>query len=76
MNATSEGGRRKVLTARRLTLLASVAGLGAAVLFAGPGPNGTFERVCPRAQRSRTGAGCSAPDRVQDRRALRRWCSG
>ena len=29
--------QRKVLTARRLTLLASVAGLGAAVLLAGPG---------------------------------------
>ncbi len=37
MNPETTRQRRKVLTPRRLTLLASVAGLGVAVLIAGPG---------------------------------------
>ena len=37
MNPETTPQRRKVLTPRRLTLLASVAGLGVAVLIAGPG---------------------------------------
>jgi serine protease Do len=36
-NNVSQPAGRKVLTARRLTLLASVAGIGVAVLLAGPG---------------------------------------
>jgi serine protease Do len=39
--------RRKILAPRRLALLASVAGLGAAVLFAAPGINGSFPAMAP-----------------------------
>jgi serine protease Do len=38
MTPSPTQAQRKPLSARRLVLLASVAGLGAAVLFAGPGP--------------------------------------
>ena len=51
---TPERGRRRILTARRLTLLASVAGLGAAVLFAGPG--GVLNSFVPSAAQAQTSA--------------------
>ncbi|MPZ55144.1 MAG: Do family serine endopeptidase [Rhizobiales bacterium] len=47
-------GRRKLLPARRLALLASVAGLGAAVLFAGPGANGLRDALAPSAATAQT----------------------
>jgi serine protease Do len=44
---TPAAPRRKILPARRLALLASVAGLGAAVLFAGPTFNGAMSALSP-----------------------------
>jgi len=55
MNANdTPAGRRKLLSARRLALLASVAGLGAAVLFAGPGFNGAIDALGPSAATAQT----------------------
>jgi hypothetical protein len=44
---TPAAPRRKLLPARRLALLASVAGLGAAVLFAGPNFHGAMSALSP-----------------------------
>jgi serine protease Do len=47
MSSHDTAGRGKILSVRRLALLASVAGLGAAVLFTAPNINGSFSALSP-----------------------------